>query len=110
MRARRSSEPPLPPEVGRVVIALCGDYDRREGVLRRGEAPPEVLCTYESLNRGIDRAIAAVCEESIRTQLRRDIGERRGARRSPIATISEGTYKRRKRESALRIARELNLV
>lgn len=100
----------LPPEVGRVVIALCGDYDRRERILRHGEAAPEVLSTYEALNRGIDRAIAEVCEESIRTQLRRDIGERRGARRSPIFTISEGTYKRRKRDTALRIAKELNLV
>ncbi len=100
----------LPPEVGRVVIALCGDYDRRERVLRRKEAPPEVLSTYESLNRGIDRALAEVCEESIRTQLRQDIAERRGARRTPILSISEGTYKRRKRESALRIARELNLL
>ena len=100
----------LPPEVGRVVIALCGDYDRRERVLLRGEAAPAVLSSYETLNRGIDRALAEVCEEGIRTQLRRDIAEKRGARRTQILTISEGTYKRRKRESALRIARELNLL
>lgn len=100
----------LPPEVVRVVTALCGDYDRRERVLLHGEAAPEVLSTYEALNRGIDRAIAEVCEEGIRAQLRRDIAEHRGARRTPILTISEGTYKRRKRESEIRIARELNLL
>lgn len=100
----------LPPEVGRLVIALCGDYDRRERILRRAAADPEVLATYERLNRGIDRAIAAVCEEGIRTQLRLDIGLRRGARRSPIYCIGEGTYKRRKRASQYRIAKELRLL
>lgn len=106
------SPPPdrLPPEVGRLVIALCGDYDRRESILRRAAADPEVLAYFEHLNRGIDRAMAAVCEEGIRTQLRRDIGLRRGARRSPIYCIGEGTYKRRKRASQYRIAKELKLL
>ena len=106
----RDPQKKLPPEVGRVVVALCGDYDRRERILRHGEAAPEVLSTYETLNRGIDRALAAVCEEGIRTQLRHDIAEHRGARRTPILTIGEGPYKRRKRETAMQIARELNLL
>ncbi len=100
----------LPLEVGRLVIALCGDYDRRESILRRQAAAPDVLSMYDALNRGIDRAVAEVCEVGIRTQIRRDIGDRRGARRSPIICLSEGTYKRRKREAQYRIAKELRLL
>ena len=100
----------LPPEVGRLVIALVGDYDRRESVLRRSAAEADVLAMYDALNRGIDRAVAEVCEVGIRTQIRRDIGDRRGARRSPIICLSEGTYKRRKRETQYRIAKELRLL
>ena len=100
----------LPPEVGRLVIALCGDYDRRESILRREAAEEDVLALYRALNRGIDRAVSEVCEVGIRTQIRRDIGDRRGARRSPIICISEGTYKRRKRAAQFRIAKELRLL
>lgn len=102
--------PSLPDGVRRLVIALCDDYDRRESELRRGAASPEVLARCEQLNRGIDAAVGRVCEASIRTQMRRDIGERRGARRSPLYFLSEGTYKRRKRDSQYEIARELHLL
>lgn len=100
----------LPIEVGRVVVALCGDYQRRESILRRGSAPPDVLAQYESLNRKIEDAVAEVCEEGIRRQILLDIGSRRGARRSPLYFLSEGTYKRRKRASQYRIAKALKLV
>ena len=102
----------LPPEVGRVVVALCGDYDRRERALRsdKATASRETLRHYNMLNRAIDRALAEVCEEPIRHQLLHDIGERRGARRTSIITMSEGTYKRRKRDSTYRIAKELRLL
>lgn len=100
----------LPPEVARVVIALCGDYDRRESIIRRSAAEPDVLAMYDALNRSIDRAVGEVCEVGIRTQIRRDIGDRRGARRSPIICLSEGTYKKRKRETQYRIAKELRLL
>ena len=100
----------LPPELCRLVIALCGDYDRREGVIRKGSAAPEVLQNYESLNRGIDRALAEVCEVGIRGDMRRDIAERRGARRTFISCMGEGTFKRRKRASQYCIARELHLL
>lgn len=108
--AHRRGTATLPPEIGRVVIALCGDYDRRERALHRGDGAPEILLNYRALNRAIDHAIAKVCEEPIRHQVLRDIAERRGARRTPINTLSEGTYKRRKRESTYQIARELRLL
>ncbi len=100
----------LPLGVNRVVVALCGDYDRRERAIRRREATPEVLSSYTALNRAIDDALAEVCEEGIRVQMRADIGAGRGARRSPLYFLSEGTYKKRKRAAKYRIARILNLL
>ena len=100
----------LPAEVRQLVIALCADYDRRERILRRGAATPDVLSVFESLNRGIDRAVAETCEIGIRTDIRRDIGAKRGARRTQLYFLSEGTYKRRKRDAQHRIAEELHLL
>lgn len=101
---------PLPPEVNNVVVALCADYDRRAELLRRHEAPAEVLELCYRLNSGIDRALAEVCEEGIRNDIRRSIAERRGARRSLLPILGEGAYKRRKRDSEYRIAEVLRLL
>lgn len=108
MREEKSAK--LPPEVRQVVVALCADYDRRERALRCHSATPDVLSLYETLNRGIDRAIAEICEARICTDMRRDIGAKRGARRTPLYFMSEGTYKRRKRDTQHRIAETLHLL
>lgn len=100
----------LPPEAQRVVIALCADYDRRERALCKGDADAAVLANYACLNRTIDRAVAAVCEEGICRQIRADIGARRGARRTPLYYLGEGTFKRRKRAAEYHIAKALSLV
>jgi hypothetical protein len=108
MREEKNAK--LPPEVRQVVVALCADYERRERILRRQSATPDVLSLYETLNRGIDRAVAELCEARIRTEMRRDIGAKRGARRTPLYFMSEGTYKRRKRDTQHRIAEALHLL
>ncbi len=100
----------LPLCVNRLVVALCGDYERRASVLRRQAAAAEVLSRFCALNSAIDEAVAQVCEEGIRRQMREDIGAGRGARRSPLYYISEGTYKNRKRAAKYHIARRLNLL
>ena len=107
---RYKLEKRMPLSLDRTIVGLCGDYDRRERVLARSAATPEVLAQYERLNRGIDRAVADVCEDGIREQIRLDIGAGRGARRTPLYFISEGTYKSRKRETKWRIAEELKLL
>ena len=108
--ARYKLERKMPLSLDRTIVGLCGDYDRRERVLAHSDAPPEVLAQYERLNRGIDRAVADVCEDGIREQIRLDIGAGRGARRTPLYFLSEGTYKSRKRDTKWRIAEELKLL
>ena len=108
--ARYKLEKRMPLSLDRTIVGLCGDYDRRERVLARSAAAPEVLAQYERLNRGIDRAVAEICEARIRTEMRRDIGAKRGARRTPLYFMSEGTYKRRKRDTQHRIAEALHLL
>ena len=100
----------MPLSLDRTIVGLCGDYDRRERILARAAAAPEVLAQYERINRGIDRAVADICEDGIREQIRLDIGAGRGARRTPLYFLSEGTYKSRKRDTKWRIAEELKLL
>ena len=100
----------MPTELDRLIVSLVGDYERRASVLRRRAAAQDVLDRYHTLNRAIDEAIAEVCEPGICRQIRLDIGDRRGARRSPINCMGEGLYKKRKRDAKWSIARHLHLI
>ena len=100
----------LPLVLNRLIVSVVGDYDRRASILRRRAAAEDVLLRYHELNRAIDEAIAEVCEESIRHQMRLDIGEGRGARKTPLYFLGEGLYKKRKREAKESIARHLHLI
>ena len=100
----------LPEGVERAVRAMCEDYDRRAAEIRRGKLSGEVLGHYMMLNARIDRAIAECCEESICTEMRRDIGMGRGYHFSQLYFIAEGTYKDRKRKSKQAIAKALFLL
>ena len=96
--------------VYQVVCALCLDYDRRDKALKQHTENEKVLLTYRYLNETIDRAIAEVCEEVIRADMRKDIGNCVGAVQTRISYLSEGTYKDRKRKSIEAIARNLHLI
>ena len=100
----------LPTVLNRVIVAIVGDYDRRASILRRRAAAPDVLDRYHAINRAIDEAIAEVCEPAICRQIRLDIGEGRGARRTPLYFLGEGLYKKRKREAKESIAKHLLLL
>ncbi len=101
---------PLPESVLRAVRAMCEDYDRRAGEIRRGALAPEVLGHYMMLNGAIDRALAECCEEGIRTEMRRDIGNNTGYQFTQLYFLSFGTYKDRKRKSKHAIAKALHLI
>ena len=108
--ARRKRMEPIPIEVDRLIVAICGDYDRRTRILRRSTAEEAMRAAFATLNHTIDDAIATVCEPGICRQIRLDIGARRGARRTPLYCLGEATYKRRKHEAKLAIARALHLL
>ena len=100
----------LPLSVNRVVVALCGDYDRRKREIEKNKIDTETLAYYRRLNAAIDEALYEECEEGIRNTMRSDIGNGVGHRRTQLYYMAAGTYKSRKRNSKYRIAKRLNLV
>lgn len=100
----------VPKEVYSIVCSLCADYNRRaEAIEAQAEDMPTLLC-YVHYNDVVDRAIASVCEEGIRNQMRLEIAGRIGLQRTKISYISDGTFKRRKQDSIHAIAKALHLV
>ena len=100
----------LPLSVNRVVVAICGDYDRRKREIEKNKIDGETLSHYRQLNDLIDEAITEECEVGIRSTMREDIGNGVGHRRTQLYYISPGTYKTRKRNAKYRIAKKLNLL
>lgn len=100
----------LPISVNRIVVALCGDYDRRKREIEKNKIDTETLAYYRRLNAAIDEALYEECEEGIRNTMRSDIGNGVGHRRTQLYYMAAGTYKTRKRNSKYRIAKRLNLV
>ena len=100
----------LPMSVNRIVVALCGDYDRRKREIEKNKIDTETLAYYRRLNAAIDEALYEECEEGIRSTMRSDIGNGVGHRRTQLYYMAPGTYKTRKRNSKYRIAKRLNLV
>ena len=100
----------LPMSVNRIVVALCGDYDRRKKEIEKNKIDTETLAYYRRLNAAIDEALYEECEEGIRNTMRSDIGNGVGHRRTQLYYMAAGTYKSRKRNSKYRIAKRLNLV
>lgn len=100
----------IPESVDRLAAALCADYFRRERVIRAGDAPLRVRMEYEYLNRRILAAARELCEgEEDALGYIEEIGEKRGYAKSRF-TVSEKTYKIKKREVKLNILRRLYLL
>ena len=100
----------LPLSVNRVVVALCGDYDRRKKEIEKNRIDKETLSHYKELNDLIDEAINEECEKGIQNTMRSDIGNGVGHRRTQLYYMAAGTYKTRKRNSKYKIAKKLNLL
>ena len=100
----------IPIAVKRAVRALCEDYDRRAKEIKRGVLPPDVLGNYMILNATVDAALASCCEEEIRTEIRHDIGAGVGHRFTQIYYMSAGSYKERKHNATLAVAKAMKLI
>ena len=100
----------IPAGVEHVVRAHCEDYDRRRRAIEEGALPPEILGHYMILNAKIDRAIASCCDESFCEEMREDIAYQKGYQTTPVLYLSPLTYKIRKRETKLAIAKALHLL
>ena len=100
----------IPESADRLASALCADYFRRERAIKEGDAPLRVRMEYEYLNRRILTAACELCErEEDAIGYIEEIGERRGYAKSRF-TVSEKTYKVKKREVKLNILRRLYLL
>ena len=100
----------LPLSVNRVVVAICGDYDRRKKEIEKNNIDKETLLHYKQLNSAIDEALGETCEQAILPTMRNDIGNGVGHRRTQLYYMATNTYKSRKRNAKYRIAKKLNLV
>ncbi|MBR2324614.1 MAG: hypothetical protein IKA53_01070 [Clostridia bacterium] len=100
----------IPESADRLATALCADYFRRESAIKEGDAPLRVRMEYEYLNRRIFTAARELCDgEEDALGYIEEIGAKRGYAKSRF-TVSEKTYKVKKREVMLNILRRLYLL
>ena len=100
----------MPTSIVEIVKAICADYDRRERAIKFGNVAGDVLMKYVELNNVINNALQAV-EVGIRTELLRDIQNRRGYEHSAaVLIIAKNTYYNRKRKLIYDIAKDLRLL
>ena len=103
-------EEPLPQSADALASALCADYFRRERAIKEGSESLRVRMEYEYLNRRIYTAARELCEkEEDALGYIEEIGAKRGYAKSRF-TVSEKTYKIKKREVKLNILRRLYLL
>ena len=100
-----------------LVRTVCADYDRRARLIERGMVTPRAKEMYATLNEAIDQALLGVYERTrayapdFHKQMRTDIALCRGYARSPLSgTMSEGSYKKYKRQCKNEIAQTLLLL
>ena len=107
---KEKEEKAIPESADALAAALCADYFRRARAIEKGEAPLRVRMEYEYLNRRIYTAARELCEgEDDALGYIEEIGARRGYAKSRF-TVSEKTYKVKKREVKLNILRRLFLL
>ncbi len=89
-----------------LVIALCRDFERRQGRTDNRRVAME----HKYINTKMLEAAGEVIGGRYAEIMIREIGERIGYAASQIEDISESTYKRKKGEVKLAIARKLYLT
>ena len=89
-----------------LVVALCRDFFRRE---RRCDNR-RVAMEHKYINTKMIEAVSEVIGNRYAEMMIREIGERVGYAASGIDDLSESTYKRKKVEVKLAIARKLYLL
>ena len=109
-RGEKRHRQSVPAEVGKVVEALCADYDRREKAIQLGTARAEALRHYRYLNEAIREALLSVCSEEDMALLLKDISWRRSRTRSPQCRVHPTTYAELKRRAKFAVARRLRFL
>lgn len=97
------------PTLDALIIALCKDYARRELVLSAKSCGRRTLMEYKYINYKLREAAEEVAGADAAAYIN-EIGEKIGYAYSKAGAISESTYKSRKKEVKLNIARKLHLI
>lgn len=100
----------IPKSIEHTVRAVCEDYPRRKRAIAEGKLPAETLGHYMIVNARIDDAIASCCDASFCEEMREDIANHTGHRATRLTFLGVSTYKLRKHETKLAIARALHLI
>ena len=82
----------------------------RLAIRRKGGLPETVLSHYRHLNDMIDLGLESACEPGVRAEMRADIAEGRGERRTMLYFLDRRTYRKSKRRAKLAIAAALGLL
>lgn len=93
-----------------VIVALCSDYPRRAEALAAGTGERLTLMEYKYLNYKMAEGAAEIVGERFAIPYITEIGRRIGYASSVADCISETTYKLKKLEVKLNIARKLHLL
>ena len=92
-----------------LVVAFCRDYFERKRVIDENKCLRRTRMEYEYINgRILDAAYEIVGGDG--EIYIREIGEKTGYAYSKVAGVSEPTYKHRKKEVKLNIAKKLHLI
>ena len=100
----------LPAGVELIVVAVCADYERREKEICQATASHRTDMEYRYLNFKIYDAAAEIVGEDEAVSFINEIGRKVGYAASSLAYMSEATYKIRKREVKVNIAKRLHLI
>lgn len=109
LQNEREAKKGIESSLDRLVVALCGDFARRERLIREGGLPLRMLSELRYLNMKIlEGAEEEACSDG--EIFISEIGGRVGYVNSELDFMSEPTYKRRKAEVKRSIAKKLYLI
>lgn len=100
----------MPKSLDLFVRAICADYPRRKEVIVEHSASRRVESEMKYYNYKLFDAASEIVGERMAEDFIREIGERVGYTNSSVLYMSETTYKTRKQETVLNIAKRLYLL
>lgn len=100
----------LDKSVFELVVAICGDFERRRKLIEEGRLPRRVEMELRYLNVKVYDATVEVVGDDNAEQFINEIGNKVGYAKTQIWDMSECTYKCYKKEVMKNIAKRLYLV
>ncbi|MBQ2876144.1 MAG: hypothetical protein IJE25_03965 [Clostridia bacterium] len=93
-----------------LVVAVCADYDRRLSAIKERSVSHRTEMEYRYLNYRVYLAAAEIVGDLYAPDMIREIGARRGYAKSAVEDYSERTYKVKKQQIKMNIAKKLHLI